>query len=57
MSEGDPYKMRVRFKVAPILRKAALLGEARKLAGLRPITLKNRMHNATHAHQDKIIGI
>lgn len=50
MHKGDPYKLQIRFLVAPVLNVVGLLGEARRPTGLRPVTLAKLMHNATHAH-------
>lgn len=52
-----PLKARLRLLVVPARLSLAMLGEARKPHGIRPITLANRIHGMTHIHPNEAIGI
>lgn len=54
MTDGSPYKLRLRLLVVPVIRTTGLLGEARRPLSMRPLTLAKRIHNATHAHPEQM---
>lgn len=57
MTVNEPLKARLRLLVVPVIRSSALIGEARKPAQMRPMTLAKRIHGMTHAHPAQAIRV